>query len=271
MSDYVVGAVATLTYQTRVAQVLTDATTVAVEIQLPDGTTAGPFTLAGGQVVRDSVGTYRYLYTPTMAGKFAVYWTSTGAATGSTQYEFDVAAKFAVGLANISEAKAYLNKSGLTTTDDVELQSFLDAASDVVTQLTGITGGPKTAVFPLGAQGTLLLPDAPVAGVTVVDSLGATVSPALYTVNPRLGTVTYGMLDRFGGGSAWWPTAVTVTYTTHTVVPAAVRLAVLDLTADLWRSQRGVTAGLSGVEGEAGPRPRWRSLLEPFTRPPAIA
>lgn len=290
MSDFTVGSIATLTYQTRVGQVLTDAAAVQVELQTPDGTVLGPFTLAAGAVLRDSVGTYRYPFAATLAGRYAAYWTSTGAATGSLQYEFDVAAKFSAGLANLREAKAYLNKSEQVTVDDAELQTFLDAASEKVTLITGITGGPKTATFPLRyGRGALLLPDGPIASVvSVVDGTGAAVDSGMYAVDLQSGTLQYGAnaYSGYGGAGFWpssvtfWPSSVTVTYQVTAGVPAPVQMAVLDLTADMWRSQRGsggmaygdpYRAGNAGAADMTGPQPRWRTWLQGYERVSGVA
>jgi hypothetical protein len=274
MSDITVGAPIRLTYVTRIGPVLTDATSVTVNIRKPDGTNEAPFTMAGAQVIRDSVGTYHYDYLPSQSGHYDVYWISTGTAAGTLSYIFDVAAAFPTGLATLDDVKDYLNMSTTITTDDDELTKFLEAASGYVSEITGFTGQPKTMVtYPYKTapnvakpSATIVLSDAPIALVTsIVDNFSTTVDPSRYVVNANSGTISW----------VWYPPTAsmlpsyswTVTYLLPPI-PSRIHLAVLDLTADLWRSQRGATAGSKWHTGAAltvdelgGPMPRWKTLL----------
>jgi hypothetical protein len=270
MSDVTVGAPIRLTYQTRVGQILTDGSTVSVSIRKPDGSNEPSFTLAGAAVVRDSVGQYHYDYTPATPGHYDAYWLSTGTAAGALSYVFDVAAAYAIGLASLDEAKDYLNMSGTITVNDEELRGFLDAASDLVVRMTGITGAPQTYVC--DANAIVVLPAASAATITSITNGSVTIASGNYTVSSA-GIITFlptAMLDP--------SSPLSITYTTGPV-PEPVRLATLDMTADLWRSQRGVTAmsrftaGGTGVLSDemGGPSPRWKTLLAPYLRTAGIA
>jgi hypothetical protein len=76
------GDLVTLTFTTSVAGILTDATSVSLLVQDPSAatTTYTP--------VRDSVGTYHYDYTPTVAGTYLYRWLATGAAQDAQDGSF---------------------------------------------------------------------------------------------------------------------------------------------------------------------------------------
>jgi hypothetical protein len=281
MSDVTVGAPLRLTFSTRVGAILTDASTVTLNIRKPDGTNETPVTL--GAVIRDAAGTYHYDYTPAVAGHYDAYWVSTGPASAALTYVFDVAGAYETSLATLDEMKAYLNKSEALTVDDAELRSFLDAASDVITSMTGITGGPKTYTFPigtgaftgssafaLGTQAQYMFPEGSIASlISVVDSNNVVLDPALYAVNIHAGVLTF-----LPGATPL--TAITVTYNATDGVPAPVRIATLDYCADLWRTQKGAASGSAyasristrlppaQIENLAGPAPRWQKLIAPY-------
>jgi hypothetical protein len=271
MSDITAGAPIRITYVTRIGPVLTDATSVTVNILRPDGTSEAPFTLAGAQVIRDSVGTYHYDYLPSQAGHYSVYWISTGTAAGTLAYIFDVDPMFDVGLATLAGAKDYLNMSGATSVNDNELADFLAAASEIVVKMTGITGGVQTYICEAGP--IVVLPNASVAAVTGITNGSITIPPTAYTLSTPAGIITFlpaAMLDL--------ASPLSITFTTGPV-PEPVRLATLDMTADLWRSQRGVsamsrfTSGGTGILSDemGGPSPRWKTLLAPYLRTAGIA
>lgn len=91
----VAGSTVRLTYTSLVNGVATNATTVQVTIQRPDGTLDGPYTLAAAQVVKSGIGQYRYDY-PTLVtgptGQYVALWQSN---LGVERAEFDVTRAFA--------------------------------------------------------------------------------------------------------------------------------------------------------------------------------
>jgi hypothetical protein len=122
MVDYVAGSVVKLTYRVLVNGVATNAATVAVTIQLPDGTFAGPYTLAAGQVVKDGVGSYHYNYTTTTSsqpGQYVALWQSN---LSTVRDEFDVVRAFspAPDVWNAVHRKTAADQAPKLTDDDID-------------------------------------------------------------------------------------------------------------------------------------------------------
>lgn len=74
---------------------LVDPTTVSLSVKKPDGTIDGPFTFAGAQVVKESVGIYHFDYTPATRGHYLYRWISTGAGQAAGVGSFDIEDSFA--------------------------------------------------------------------------------------------------------------------------------------------------------------------------------
>lgn len=91
-----------------------DPTTVAVDVQAPDGTET-TFTWAGGQIVHASTGVFTYTITPTTAGHYAVHWYSTGTVTTTQDESFNVRAKYGGTFVPIEDLATYLNNPSLNT------------------------------------------------------------------------------------------------------------------------------------------------------------
>lgn len=258
---YVVGSPVPLDFTTRVGTVLTDPTTFAVSIQQPDGTVLGPFTWVSAAVSKLSAGTFRYLFTPTQVGRHVAAGVSTGTAAGGYSYPFDVTSMFDAPLVSLAEARAHLNSTGAKVGDDWEIDQMLAAATDRLEAEYGpLRGQVRTRTLSTFGQ-TALYPGGAI--VSVLNPLGV----ALTGWTSLDGVLTF---------SSYLPATVTVTYRTEPAAPASVaRLAVLDMLADLWRSQRGGSApgGPFSIDQPAGggyQAPRWKTLMEPY-RVPAIA
>ena len=95
MSRYVVGDTIVLWTEWRAltlaslpaeVRALTDPTTIAVSIELPDATTTAP------TPVKASTGVWYVSYATTQAGRHVVTWTGTGAAAGIEQQVLEVRA-----------------------------------------------------------------------------------------------------------------------------------------------------------------------------------
>ena len=157
--------------------------------------------------------------------------------------------------ASLAEFKAHLNITD--TTQDVEVQAMLDAATGVAEGVVGpiVERGVTSRVdFPGGA---LALPAYPVVSVESVSSVRR---DAVYPETDLEVDATAGMV-RLTGGSGLPADMYDVTYTvgraaTTDDVPAALKLAVLVIGKHMWETQRGRTArpGIlghnSGVEDE---------------------
>ena len=77
----IIGNVARITATFTVDEVPTDATTVTLKVRSPRGPVA-TYTLAGGQVVRDSTGTYHCDVDADEVGRWVFVWQGSGGAHG---------------------------------------------------------------------------------------------------------------------------------------------------------------------------------------------
>jgi hypothetical protein len=66
-----------------------DPTTVSLIVRKPDGTVT-TYTLAGAQVVRDSIGKFYYLLAPDQSGDWYFEWHGTGAVQAASAGQFIV-------------------------------------------------------------------------------------------------------------------------------------------------------------------------------------
>jgi hypothetical protein len=77
LNDLRVGDALTLTAAFRASDVLTDPTTIALEVQDPSGNTAS-YTYAGAEITKNSTGTYSKQITFDEAGWWVYEWAATG-------------------------------------------------------------------------------------------------------------------------------------------------------------------------------------------------
>jgi len=250
------------------AGVLANATAVVLTVTLPDGTTATP------AVTNASAGVYTATYTPTLAGRHGVRWVATGTNASAYTDAFDVDEAAPSGIVSLADARAHLNVT--STTNDEEIRTMIDAATEWVEHRIGpvVRRSITTTVAPAG--GTLFL-DPPVISLTSLTSAyGYTETFNLATVYTDLGAgiIRYG----YAGGTFAYP--VTVTYVAgRAIVPASIRVATLLILKSLWETQRGAVAlsvqGLDDTEnlGDGIGLAVWRAekLLEPYLLAPSVA
>jgi Phage gp6-like head-tail connector protein len=217
---------------------LAAATTVALTITLPDGTSTSP------TVSTASTGIYSATYTTTMAGRHVARWTATTITAGAAQerYEqtWDVSdvTRLIVGL---DDAKTYLRITG--SSDDEQLRDVLEAASDLCERHTRKVWRRTTVTAELHSGGgdVLYLRQAPVVSVTSVTDTGVAITSSYYTLDAPTGRLFFG--DTVSTGY-WTPGQenISVTYVTGPpsgVVPAYIRRGLLVLLEHLWATQRG--------------------------------
>lgn len=170
-----------------------------------------------------------------------------------------------VDLATLADLKSHLNIPAGDTTQDTELQGFLDAATPVIENITGpIVAKTVTAERHSGGTGsrsTILLRQRPVTAVTtVVEFVGNYAQTVAVVADPSAATAysctfdpeTGQLTRRVSGGQtypwAWGEDNIYVTYTAgYATVPANVRLAALFQAAHLYQSS------------QLGGRPSWGS------------
>lgn len=194
-------------------------------------------------------------------------------------------------LVTLAEVKTHLNKT--TTTDDTELQGFIDAATPVIENIAGPVIPQTRVEYYNGGQSQISLNWLPIASVTsIVETYGQT----NYTLTEiQLGGVSTGfgftvdyatgkVVRRAYNAEAMFPVGtnnVKVTYVSgRATVPANVRLATLMLIQHLWSSSQlnknGGRPSFGGDDtftvgaGFAVPN-RVRELLQPSPRVPGVA
>jgi uncharacterized phiE125 gp8 family phage protein len=183
---------------------------------------------------------------------------------------------------SLADLKTALNIT--RATDDVELATFLSAATAAIEKLIGPMS-VQTVSEEIDVHGPQIVltytPAVAVTSVSIEPWMGAT--PVDDTAAWRLNTMTGVLRRRVVGGSLPWygPGSIfTVTYTVgRAQVSDDIKRAVIMQTADLWKSQRGASplpaSGDSppvAYAGEAGfLGADVMELLLPYLLPPGMA
>ena len=234
MTDYALGQsiVDTFhTYSDAANTVLVDAATVQIDVLNPDDTTTTG-TLAGGEVVRASLGTYTYTTTPTQTGNYRFQWTATSPDTAQFG-EFTVLAKYGIGASldvlTLDEARIAVGLAPTDTNQDARLSVYVTAISKRLDMLCGpIVQRTVTAELHSGGDWWIDLQMSPIKSVTTVteyagtsattlsqETIGTTPSNA-YALEPwRDGLYKGRLIRRTGGIDSRFPLGrnnVTVTY-----------------------------------------------------------
>jgi hypothetical protein len=183
-----------------------------------------------------------------------------------------------VSLPTVTDLKQHNNQ--MSSADDNELQTHLDAAIEIVEGLIGPIGEGSVTETHYGASGgVLVLRRMPASELTAISPRpfpGVTTVPydvADFVLDPATGIV------RAGNGGAFYGD-FTVTYSTgYAALPASIHLAVLIIAAHLWETQRmpmqdSGPAGF-GMDSDAAPSVprgfaipnRAQELLAPYMRP----
>lgn len=212
----------------------TDASTVVLTVELPDGTTVEP------TVTNPTTGRYQADYVPTTEGRYAVSWASTSPGSASADV-FDVRALRPRYLISLADAKAHLNMSPSSTVDDAELLGHIEAATSAIEDYLGETIVRTVVVEKrtLTRQAQVLLRSHPVVSLTSVVSLdGATT----WDVADLDLDVTTGLVRTITGPQVAGD--VVITYVAgRSVIPANYARAAEIVVANLWEAQRKVAAG----------------------------
>lgn len=140
-----------------------------------------------------------------------------------------------VSVLTLAQAKTHLNLS-VATTNDVELQTFIDAAEAAIAKKCGpLTSVAKTDRV-RGCGTGLVLRHTPVVSLTTVTPVGGTaIDSTLTQVDLSAGVVEW------VSGAAWSPGQYDVVYQAgrSAALPADLLLGVKELVRHLWTTQRG--------------------------------
>lgn len=248
MSSFFLGAAVTLTTTVTVAGTPTNAGVMTLTVQAPDGSQ----TIAtGGSLTNPSAGVYTYVYTPILFGHFLARWVATGTGASATESEFDVRAAFTPGLVTVADVKSFLSfPSTDNGASDVKIQTFIDAATNVIEKITGpLVQRSVTRVFS-GGTPSIVLPHRNVVSIASVTEswdggflytltaqpLGASVDDFGYTFDPSINRLT--RRTSSGAPQPFWPSEdnVIVTYTVGlATIPGNVLMAAEELIRHWWQ------------------------------------
>lgn len=179
-----------------------------------------------------------------------------------------VTGSVSTGLVSLNDVKLQLNKSLVATTDDVELQISIDAATDVIERIKGpIVARTYVAEQHDGGRPIISLDRRPVLSVTTVtEYVGSTAYPLTVVSTPAAATAYSALLDLDAGtltrltiggalyGFSEGMSNVQVTYTAgRASVPPSVRLAAMRLIQWWWQpTQQGSRPQFGGGHSSAG-------------------
>lgn len=233
--SYTVGTKVTIETTLKDADgVLTDAT-VSVAVTKPDGTAVSP----APTVSNPSVGSYTAQVTTDQVGTWLVTWTASGALVAVKDDQFSVVAA-RILVASLQELKSQVNRTG--TTDDEELRTYLEAATDFVEwAIGGPLGGTTYTERAVAIGGTLVLSQQPVISVTSVTPvtngvLGTALASTLYRIDDR--TKMLELFSTYG-----WHQHEVVYRAGRTAIPAGMKLAGLIIAQHLWQTQSNNAGG----------------------------
>lgn len=223
----------TLTAEARdAAGNLANATTAALTITLPDGTTVTP-TPANPPAV---TGQYAHPLVTTMAGRHVARWVFTGGVPDQAWTDaFEVAPQASLALVSLAEVKKHLNIAATNTAHDDELRGFIASVTDVVEDIVGVVARRSfTETYSGRRQRAILLRRRPVVSVTSVVEDGVAVAASDYSVTGA------GVLTRLYGRWASGVDNVTVTQVAgRPSTPASVLDGAKELIRINWRPQSG--------------------------------
>lgn len=165
--------------------VLTNAT-VTVAVTKPDGTAGsatGPTNL--------STGVYRSLVTVDQAGLWRYTFTWAGAVVGVDAGEFTAVTPGRVLVASFDEFKKHLNRTDLT--DDAELRTYLESATDWVESAIGGPVSAQTFTERRFISGDTLAPRRqPLVSVTsITPEFGTALTSTSYTADTDLNMIIF--------------------------------------------------------------------------------
>lgn len=248
----------------------TTATSTAVTVTLPDGTTATP-----SASETSPPGRYRADYVTTMAGRHTVRWVWSGPAHAYTDM-FDVRDAAPPAIMSLADGRRHLKKAD--SADDEEIREWIEACTRAVEQFVGpvaVRTVTEVVHFTCARSVALtLIPAISLVSVTSLRSGGPT-----YTIDDLRLDPDTGLVEAVDGGLLYGPLSFQVRVG-RLVVGANIRSASKIILQHLWRTRQGpgrpqrgtddydVTEPIPGL-GFAIPN-RAMQLLDPDRLPPGV-
>ncbi|MGW8703234.1 phage head-tail connector protein [Streptomyces eurythermus] len=151
-----------------------------------------------------------------------------------------------MALLTLEDAKAQLNMTG--SSDDAELQVYVDAVTDVIERYVGPVLDRSVTEMVRGRGTVLALSQAPVVSLTSVTALAA--DGSAFAADDVYLDQDAGLLYRLDGcpftGGPW---RVVYQAGRGATVPPTINLAARILVQHLWRTQYGASRGLPSIGG----------------------
>lgn len=216
-----------------------NATTVALTITKPDGTTETPAVTNPPTVT----GQYRVTYIPAVEGRYAWRAVTT---TPNTAYQdvFEVREPVSPSLLSLADAKVHLNIT--TTTYDEELREYLEAATEIVESYVGPVVSRSHTARVCGYRREIPLPHTQVTAITSITVVRTGTTPITLsdlTINTAAGVVSYKNGISFPYGEMDWVYTVGRSY-----VKANWTLAAKIIVKHNWETQLG---NLPSIQGDS--------------------
>lgn len=262
MNVYDIGDLVVLELPLTVDGTPTDPTTLTLRITPPTGAVITRNWPTPLEITRVSVGSFRYNYSPLVAGLYAYEWAGTGTATADERGYFEVRPSYVVDtpprFCSAGDLQDFLQ---LTISNNVAALRAIEGATAAIQNycrqsLVYVAGDVVT----LRARGqeTLILPEQPVTAVASIVENGTTlVNDRDYTWEPS------GLLWRWGRSGWCWssanpntPGAVVATYSHgYQVYPQPLREVCLRSASRAYQSglRTAALAGVPGVQSEQLP------------------
>lgn len=209
--------------------VLTTPSTSVMTVTRPDQTTATP------AIVVDSAGKLHSDYQMAAEGLHRFDWVTTGPITNQTDYENAILYRSVIGLAQM---RTYLQLND--TSRDAVLKGFMHAATSMAEGIVGtcVTRTVTNEHIPGSAKPVMRLPSAPLVSVTSIISVwqgGPSWTGAdLFLYNES------GVVEPINMLGFWYGPWIASYVAGRTVIDQRIVMAVEEIVADLWASQRGL-------------------------------
>jgi hypothetical protein len=256
--------------------------TLTIQRPWPDGSTDGPFTLAGTN------GVYTYNYLTQIAGRHTYRFLATGTpgpgvGVGAQPDVFDVVASTAAGIVSLADAKAMLNIPANVTTFDAKIRQYVRSITGFVERYCGPVTVQQITEREYGGGIEIVLRKPPVieaplqvsqiVAMTPVLTYGLIYDLTLLNVDFKTGIMrhTAGLPFIYG------PYDLTY-WAGRPVVPDEILLGTESILKHQWEQERG-GAGRTGAYGADDTTIMWGfaipnralEMLEPQRTPSGIA
>jgi hypothetical protein len=195
-------------------------------------------------------GTYTAPFTPSAPGLHLVGWTAGSVTKGAYQDVFEVRATGPAALISLDDARSVVRLRSTNTADNAMLQTIIEAASKVVTDITGPMTIAQYVEWFDGGTETVVPSQAPIVRIVSAfeyyrtssfalteQPLGAQTTAFGFTVDYLTGAITR---RTFGGGSGLFAVGsknIVFTYTAgRATVPENVQLATKELVRHFYQA-----------------------------------